>query len=70
MNISYISYDQIYVTNPVMKYLKNSHPKFIEEQYVGCKYVGMKKSTSKNKFIFHLVKVLQNILYYPWNLKL
>ena len=53
-----------------MKYLKNNHPKFIVEQYVGCKYVGMKKSTSKNKFIFHLVKVLQNILYYPWNLKI
>ena len=28
------------------------------------------KNTSKNEFIFYSVKVLQNMLYLPWNLKL
>ena len=52
-----------------MKYLKNNHSRTIEEQYVGWKYVGRKKNTSKTKVIFHPVKVLQNMLYFPWSLK-
>ena len=28
------------------------------------------KNTSKNEYIFHPVKVLQNMLHYSWSLKL
>ena len=28
------------------------------------------KNTSNNEFTFHLIKVLQNMLYFSWNLKL
>ena len=53
-----------------MKYLKNNHQKTIEGTVCWTEISRTEKFTSKNEFIFHPVKVLQNMLYLPRNLKL
>ena len=38
--------------------------------WYGMEICRTEKNTSKNEFVFHPAKVLQNMLYVPWNLKL